>query len=430
VPAREGRQSLQAHVDELLKLPFVDVLYIRCDWRDVQSAPGKLNLSPIWQVAIQAAQKHGKRLAFRIQSSNTVGQPQRLALPDFLREKIPYHHSKDGAWRKDNPEGFHEPMYDHPAFGDALVELSELLAERFDGEPWMEFVDLMMYGFWGEGHTNDYPNPIPYQISEKVFLHLTEAQRRIWVKTPLAVNIQADISRAGNRAVHELAMRAGMYLRCDSIMENEPIVGEQLAHRPPHVPVILEDGYYRLYDQNAPWFKKDENGVNVIENMILHALDLGGSYFCLWTEGLNLQDYYKSYPVGFNTLQARLGYRVRPSWIYQRKRYGANELVVVFHNDGVASVAGHLRLTVSSAAGQVLAQGLLDAGHPYAGKTRSAAFLLPEAYNTGGEVYLSAALVDQKGTRPVRFACEQKMGEKGYRIDLAPMDAPDWRKDI
>ena len=43
-----GRETLEQSVEKMASLPFVDVLYIRCDWRDVQTSPGKLNLSPVW----------------------------------------------------------------------------------------------------------------------------------------------------------------------------------------------------------------------------------------------------------------------------------------------------------------------------------------------------------------------------------------------
>jgi hypothetical protein len=33
---RAGREALERHVEKMASLPFVDVLYIRCDWRDVQ----------------------------------------------------------------------------------------------------------------------------------------------------------------------------------------------------------------------------------------------------------------------------------------------------------------------------------------------------------------------------------------------------------
>ena len=44
--ARAGRETLERHVENISSLPFVDVLYIRCDWRHVQSQPGALNLHP------------------------------------------------------------------------------------------------------------------------------------------------------------------------------------------------------------------------------------------------------------------------------------------------------------------------------------------------------------------------------------------------
>src|ERR1700722_16634328 len=38
---RAGRESLDRHVEKMARLPFVDVLYIRCDWGDVQKRPGR-----------------------------------------------------------------------------------------------------------------------------------------------------------------------------------------------------------------------------------------------------------------------------------------------------------------------------------------------------------------------------------------------------
>lgn len=45
-----GRETLEQRVEKMASLPFVDVLYIRCDWRDVQTGPGKLALSPVWDI--------------------------------------------------------------------------------------------------------------------------------------------------------------------------------------------------------------------------------------------------------------------------------------------------------------------------------------------------------------------------------------------
>src|SRR5919201_6496564 len=83
--AREGAETLEEHVEKLAGLPFVDVLYIRCDWRDVQTRPGQLDLNPVWRLSFDAARRHNLRVGFRVQMSNTVGQPERLAPPGFLQ---------------------------------------------------------------------------------------------------------------------------------------------------------------------------------------------------------------------------------------------------------------------------------------------------------------------------------------------------------
>lgn len=428
--ARAGRETLEQHLSHLLAFPFTDVLYIRCDWRDVQSAPGQLALSPIWEHTFDMARKAGKRVAFRIQSSQTGGQPERYSLPDFLRQRIPYVTLRKFRTGSGFPDTYQEPDYTSPAFFDALCELNRLLANRFDGDPALEFVDLMMYGFWGEGHTGGYHNPLPYQACEDAFLKMTAAQMEIWRHTPLAVNVQTDISRAGNRAVQELCMRQGTYLRTDSVLINEPSANEHMAHRPPHTAGIIEDGYFRYFDPDDPRLAADSAGVTNIENTILHTLDLGGSYFSLWTEGQNLQRYYARYPDAFNALGARMGYRVRPSWVYQRKRGSRMELVLMLHNDGVASIPGRLRLSLYAENGSLLSTGTLDAGQPFAGRTRQCAFLLPEGY-IARTVSVAAALRDKKGERPIRWACGQNIRPDGrFEIELQPADSTRWRKDV
>src|SRR5215813_12441266 len=134
--ARAGRETVAQHVDKLSSLPFVDVLYIRCDWRDVQSRPGQLDLNPVFDLALDAAKRKGLRVAFRIQLSNYSFQPQEVALPEFLRDRIPL--VKIGTIPKIGGE-FREPRYDHPEFQKAFAELNDLLAAQFEGNPLIEW---------------------------------------------------------------------------------------------------------------------------------------------------------------------------------------------------------------------------------------------------------------------------------------------------
>src|SRR5229473_6276433 len=191
--ARAGRESLEQHMEKISSLPFVDVLYIRCDWRNVQSRPGRLDLDPVWALTLDAAKRKGLRVAFRIQLSNTSFQPEQLALPAFLRDRVPW--VKIGRMPGKGYGEYREPRYDHPEFQKAFAELNDLLAAEFEGNPLMEWMDLMQYGFWGEGHTSDYPNPFPdYVTAEKTFVNMTRLQLETWRRTPVAVNTQPDIS--------------------------------------------------------------------------------------------------------------------------------------------------------------------------------------------------------------------------------------------
>ena len=458
-----GRETLEQSVEKMASLPFVDVLYIRCDWRDVQTSPGKLNLSPVWEATFDAAKRHNLGVGFRIQLSSPNIQPKKLSLPDFLHDKVPIvnigHRSKEHHTNFD----FYEPRYDSPEFQKAFAELNALLAARFGDDPHLEYMDLMMYGFWGEGHTNDIPSPFPdYMTAEKTFVHMTELQLETWRKTPLAVNTEPDISSVGNRQVQDLAVRSGCWLRSDSLIMDEPIQIEELAHRPPWLATILEDGENRHHV--LPEFAAEEQAClnKLPDSMLLfvgqdsevqpaddyphriggpidrpyrestsfHALDIGTNYFGLWTEAGKVRRYYEKYPDSLRAMEQRLGYRVRPSLIWQRKRYDTMELILGIVNDGVAGVPGVLGIHAESLDGRVKVGGNLDAGQPYAGQFHQASIILPKDMD-GQQVNLRAEL-EVKGVRhPVRWACHNPTNPDGsLTIRLKKGSDSDWKKGV
>ncbi|WP_308639612.1 hypothetical protein [Paenibacillus silvisoli] len=423
IKARKGEETLEEHVEKLASLPFVDVLYIRCDWRDVQSSPGRLDLHPIWEATLDAAKRHGLRVAFRIQLSSPNIQPARLSMPDFLQGQVPL--VNIGRFNEREFDYF-EPRYDHPAFQAAFHELNELLAERFDGDPLIEFVDLMMYGFWGEGHTNNLPNPFPdYATAEHTFMAMTRQQIERWKQTPLAVNTQPDISRTGNRSVREYAMSEGCWVRTDSIVLDEPEQIEVISNRAPWTAAVIEDGYYRHFKLEKLAF--DSANVDVIANSMLHALDTGGNYWGLWTEAEAIAEYDERYPEGIRELQRPLGYRLRPAWIWQRKRMGTDELVFALANDGVAGVPGTLWLEAESQNGDKV-RGKLAPGSPVPGKVCMASMILPQHWR-GQTIKLGIRLETRPGVmKPLNWACAQQINEDGtLTIPLKAHGDPDWR---
>ena len=458
-----GRETLEQSVEKMASLPFVDVLYARCDWRDVQTSHGKLNLSPAWEAMFDAANRHNLGVGFRIQLSSPNIQPKKLSLPDFLHDKVPIVNIGRRSKEHHTNFDFYEPRYDSPEFQKAFAELNALLAAKFGDDPHLEYMDLMMYGFWGEGHTNDIPSPFPdYMTAEKTFVHMTELQLETWRKTPLAVNTEPDISSVGNRQVQDLAVRSGCWLRSDSLIMDEPIQIEELAHRPPWLATVLEDGENRHHI--LPEFAAEEQAClsKLPDSMLLfvgqdnevqpaddyphriggpidrpyresagfHALDIGTNYFGLWTEADNVRRYYEKYPDSLRGMEQRLGYRIRTSLIWQRKRYDTMELILGIVNDGVAGVPGVLGIYAGSLDGRIKVGGSLDAGQPYAGQFRQASIILPKDMD-GQQVILRAELEVKGVRRPIRWACHNPTNPDGsLTIRLKKGSDSDWKKGV
>ena len=149
---KKTAKSLEQSIEELVAFPLGSLVYIRADWRHVHKGPGRLEPDPHWKLTFDIAKRHAKRVAFRVQLGNpNIPGP---AMPDFVAAKVPL--VKMGEWAG---KVQYEPRYDHPAYQEAFADLVALLAEAYDGDPQVEYVDTMMYGFWGEGHT--WPFEVP-----------------------------------------------------------------------------------------------------------------------------------------------------------------------------------------------------------------------------------------------------------------------------
>ncbi len=431
IAVRDGRGSLRASIASMTSLPFVDVLYIRCDWRDVQSVGGSLDLGEVWHHTVAFARDAGLRIAFRIQASNPDRPDGRPALPDFLLDRIPMHEIGD-ARRKYGVRRMLEPDYGSPEYAKAFSELNELLAEKFNGDPSVEFVDLMMYGFWGEGHTGNLPSPFKsYAHARDTFLSLTALQLDVWDCAPLAVNLQPDISCVGNREVRELAMARGAWVRTDSVILEEPEQIGLLRNRPAECAAIVEDGSYRTYacELNvADPLCSYQAGK--LDNMVAHALDAGANYWALWTEADNIRR-YAAESDALAQLCSKIGYRVRPAWIWQRRLEHSSDLVISLVNDGVAGVPGQLRLSLYGRGRTLISSGLLPRGAPGPGGHIQVSMPVHDAA-LGSEAALELSIEDRaRRSFPVAWGC-RGVSVPGDRIafGLARTDDEGWRSGI
>jgi len=159
-----------------------------------------------------------------------------------------------------------------------------------------------------------------------------------------------------------------------------------------------------------------DDGVTYTDNVFTHMCDVGACYGSLWNwhkiHADHVRAYYEKYPAAIDLAARRLGYRVRPSWVWTYEERGAPGLIVGIVNDGVASVPGILRVSVLDPSGSVLSQGALDAGYPLPGKVRQVELRLPPGTVWKG-LRLKAQIEVKGQSHGVRWACKQSLNADG-----------------
>src|SRR5579871_2599941 len=409
-----GQPQLQA-LEDLIKLPFAQKIYIRPNWREIQKQPGRLDFPEYWKATFDLARRYDKAIGFRIQLENPDSPEP--GMPDFLLNQVPYVKLK-GEWKGDPAETRYKkdnrvPRYDHPAYQAAFRELNELLVAEFNGNPQIEYMDTMMYGFWGEAHTWPYDgNNFPSNVAaEQTWMKMFETQLALWTKVPLVTNTEPDFSYVGNSDLLDRTIRSHNWIRTDTIfIENTQI--EALSNRPPWTAAVCEVGM----TTGDPKRVGLDEGVTLNEKITSHVLDVGANYWSVWNwhneAAKNVLGYYEKYPEPIDYIARHIGYRVYPSFIWSFVRDGIPGLVVGLANKGVAGVPGVLRLTVFSDDGKVNVSGCVDPGYPKPSGIRQAMLVLPAGTRWEG-LKLKAEL-EVKGVRhPLNWACRQSTNPDG-----------------
>lgn len=391
-------------IEKLIKLPFCDSIYMRTDWRVIQQRPGRLDLPEMWKYSIELAKKHGKRISFRIQLGNTVGYP-RCSVPDFVLKR--------SGGVVDIKGWLTLPHYEHPEFLAAFGELNRMLADLYDKDPDVEYMDLMGYGAWGEWHARHYPVfPSPL-VASRTLCGMVEEQMDAWVSTPLAMVAHGGTAEIRLKDVIALAMRGGCWWRRDNLSQAlKSSDAYMLTHRPPWTAGVIEDGRYRNHAIGDPAKLEDETGIHIREHITMKALDVNASYWALWQHAENILKFREAYPHGFRLLDRHLGYKVRPSWVFVEANKTPQALIVAVKNEGCAPPPGILRVYASDGRGRFKVGGGLDPGTPGPSSLRQCRIVLPLGVDWKN-VRLSAEL-EIKGIRHrVRWACREKLNPDG-----------------
>ncbi len=152
--------------------PMTSIAYFRVYWRYLEPEMGKYNWDMI-DKALKTAHDRGQTLALRIAP---YGSGKKLNdstdVPTWYRDKLDKNNiwsPKGKSWRVD-PEDPNYVQY----FGGAIAELGK----RYDGHPDLEYIDLSIVGFWGEGSGSNL-------LTQKTREALMNAYTDNFKKTPL-----------------------------------------------------------------------------------------------------------------------------------------------------------------------------------------------------------------------------------------------------
>lgn len=413
-------QGISPHeaIEKLLNLPFCDVVYMRTDWRIIQQKPGKLELPEMWNYSVKRAKELGKRISFRIQ----LGNPgPKCAVPKFVLDKSNGTVDINNGWMK-------LPNYHHPEFMKYFKELNRLLADLYDDDPTIECVDFAGYGAWGEWHskgTSSFPDSL---TASKTLCWMIEEQLDAWNKTPLIMGAHGGASYIRLKDVIATAMQGDCWWRRDNVgLFVKPGDVYMLTHHPPWQANIIEDGRFRDHRLANPQDVEDIPGQHIRDHLMIKAVDLNANYWALWQHADNILEYRKKYKRGFELLDSKLGYRIRPSWIWVDTKKEIHSLVIAIKNDGCASPPGIVRIYVSDKAQSFKVGGGIDPGLPLPGKVRLCRIPLPKhvrwkntildhdssSLTIDKPLFLSAELEFYGRKYPVKWACAEPVEEDG-----------------
>lgn len=332
----------------------MDHLYLRLAWAYLEPEEDVYN----WQVIDTIIDKYvplGYGISFRISCKETGWVPNSIpveidgvgyATPPWVREAG----AKGIVPDKYGPPIW-TPDWDDPVYLKKLDNFHKAFAERYDGKPWLRYVDVGSIGEWGEGNAHRSTNiaPTVEEVKANIDIYLKNYKHSQIVATDALLFWGKPESEA--EELYDYAVSHGITLRDDSPMVSGHMErfrdNWSISH--PHFydplylekPIILELQHYGHVKNDGHWMGK--NGADTIPSLgvpgaeffrksveIMHATYIGYHGY--------VEEWLADNPDLTKELANRCGY-----WYFPVKasfpsilNRGDNELSIVWYNKGVA----------------------------------------------------------------------------------------------
>lgn len=383
---------LPANDAELENFPGLNHLYLRLAWSFLEPKKGEFHWEIIDDV-IDKWTKKGLTISFRITSKETG---LKFATPQWVVDA-----GAQGAMVEAWGDTTWNPDYGDPIFLKHLEAFHRAFAARYDGKPWVEYIDIGSYGQWGEGHNYMAGNKAaPLEV---VKAHI-DLYKRVYQKSLLVVSddVVGDRDKASGAEMAEYLTQNAISIRDDSVLVKHYVQNyaptfslqspQLFARAAPTLPTILELQHYGMMKdpkRDGTWagIEGSERGAAMFEGAIKLSQATWIGYHGYANEWL------QDNPNLTNRLANLCGYWFFPNQIKlaQSVRRGTKSaLQIEWFNRGVAPAYHRYNLKMRLRAAQnrvVFEQNLSEADprnwKPQTPVSESYAFTLPKALAPG-----------------------------------------------
>ena len=313
--------------DTLDDFPGLSVAYLRVPWSFVEPQKNKF----AWETLDTPAQRwidKGKKIALRI---NATESWMFYATPKWVYD--------DGVpgFECDHETRIMEPDYGDPVFLEHVEHFVDALADRYDGNPNVAFIDVGHYGMWGEGHTVITTPKHGKSWDMEVQKKIIDIYCRHFKKTLICISDDyAGHDLRGDRfPIMDYAFSHGVTMRDDSILvsksPNHWYHAEMAQLFWPSLPVILEHEHYGHSVDRGAW-----NG----ELLVQSVEDYHASYMSIhWWP----REFLEKNREFIDRINQRMGYRLQLNAVKWPRNVRLGEAFVIeseWRNAGVAPCYG------------------------------------------------------------------------------------------
>lgn len=262
---------------ELHNFPGMDHLYLRLCWAFLEPEEGKFDWSYIDNI-VEKYVPMGYGISFRISCKETGNAPGSVPREiNGIRYATPQWVKQAGAKGVDCPEFGNNcswtPDWNDPVFLEKLDNFHKAFAEKYDGKPWVRYVDVGSIGEWGEGHTH-FSTRIPPTVEEikthiNIYLkHYKKSQIVVtddllyWNKPEEDVNELFEYVKSRNISFRDDSPLVNWYV--ENNLDTWTVTHAQFFEAVyQKYPTVFELEHYSAVKQNNNW--KGKNGSEKLE---------------------------------------------------------------------------------------------------------------------------------------------------------------------